>query len=174
MGHLAPWQALQLAPPCGRPEDGLLVSCSRQTCTQPLAAGATERVAWGAAWNMAAWDTAVGELTHYENDALVLSDLSSDLRGEMAGTLGGFVNVEVMQIDRVSAGARVTWLTPDSPREDLLRLRIFAPGWGLRYTLRESAISLGVLASSRFVLLGEDWPMIDVVTPEARLELPLP
>jgi hypothetical protein len=68
----------------------------------------------------------------------------------------------------------VSWLTPDSPREDLLRLRVVAPGWGVRYTWDEAGVSVGVAASTRFVMLGEGWTMVDVLASEARLEFLLP
>lgn len=93
---------------------------------------------------------------------------------EFEGTLGGFMNFDLMEALHLSAGPQVSWLTPDSPREDLLRLRVVAPGWGVRYTWNEAAISVGVAASTRFVMLGEDWPVIDVLTSEARVEFRLP
>lgn len=94
------------------------------------------------------------------------------LRGE-DDTLGGFVNIDVMRALHLSVGPRVSWLTPDSPREDLLRLRVVAPGWGVRYTWQE-AVSVGVATGSRFLMLGEDWPVVDVLMSEASIELLFP
>jgi hypothetical protein len=94
------------------------------------------------------------------------------LRGE-EGTLGGFLSFDVMKALHLSVGPRVSWLTPDSPREDLLRLRVVAPGWGVRYTWQD-AISVGVATGTRFLMLGEDWPVVDVLTSEASIELLLP
>lgn len=93
---------------------------------------------------------------------------------EMGGTLGGFMNVDIMNARRLNIGPRVSWLTPDSPREDLLRLRVVASGWGVSYEWRETAISFGVTAGPRFVMMGEYWPVIDRMNSEARVELPLP
>lgn len=104
---------------------------------------------------------------------------------EMRGTLGGFLNVDVMGARRLSAGLKaglsagplLSWLTPDSPREDLLRLRVVAPGWGVRYswqTWGEGAISAGIAVCTRFVMFGEDFPVVDVLTSEARVVFSLP
>jgi hypothetical protein len=96
---------------------------------------------------------------------------------EMGGTLGGFVNLDMMDLPHLSAGPMLSWLTPDSPREDLLRLRVVAPGWGVRYTWQtwgESAISAGIAVCTRFVMFGEDFPVVDVLTSEARVEFSLP
>lgn len=93
-------------------------------------------------------------------------------RGE-DDTLGGFVSFDVMKALHLSVGPRVSWLTPDSPREDLLRLRVVAPGWGVRYAL-DDAVSFGVATGSRFLMLGEDWPVVDMLMSEASIELLLP
>lgn len=92
----------------------------------------------------------------------------------MGGTLGGFKSIDVMDSPHLSAGPQLSWLTPDSPREDLLRLRVVAPGWGVRYTWQSAHLSVGVAAGSRFVMFGEDWPVVDMLTSEARVELRLP
>lgn len=94
------------------------------------------------------------------------------LRGK-DGLLGGFLTFDVMKALHLSVGPRVSWLTPDSPREDLLRLRVVAPGWGVRYTWHD-AVSVGVATGTRFLMLGEDWPVVDVLTSEASIELLLP
>lgn len=94
------------------------------------------------------------------------------LRGE-DGMLGGFLTFDVMKALHLSVGPRVSWLTPDSPREDLLRLRVVAPAWGVRYTWHD-AVSFGVATGTRFLMLGEDWPVVDVLTSEASIELLLP
>jgi len=153
----APWGELQLAAPlppsCARLRGELLLPC------RPAGAGpdiddelpASPRVA--------------GEVR--------LPSVSD----EMGGTLGGFVNVHMMGNLHLSAGPQLSWLTPDSPREDLLRLRVVAPGWGIRYTWQTwglGAISAGVAVCTRFVMFGEDFPVIDVLTSEARIEFSLP
>jgi hypothetical protein len=92
------------------------------------------------------------------------------LRDEADDRLGGFVSFDVMKALHLSAGPRVSWLTPDSPREDLLRLRVVAPSWGVRYTWQD-AVSVGVATGTRFLMLGEDWPVVDVLTSEASVEL---
>lgn len=90
------------------------------------------------------------------------------------GTLGGVKSFDVMDADHVSAGPQVSWLTPDSPREDLLRLRVVSPGWAVRYTWEEAHVSVGVAAFTRFVMFGEDMPVVDMLTSEALVELQLP
>jgi hypothetical protein len=90
------------------------------------------------------------------------------------GTLGGVKSFDVMGAAHLSAGPQLSWLTPDSPREDLLRLRVLSPGWAVRYTWEDAHLSVGVAASTRFVMFGEDWPVVDVLTSEARIELLLP
>lgn len=92
----------------------------------------------------------------------------------MGGTLGGVKSFDVMDSQHVSAGPQLSWLTPDSPREDLLRLRVVAPGWAVRYTWEEAHVSVGVAAFTRFVMFGEDMPVVDMLTSEARLEIELP
>jgi hypothetical protein len=146
----APWRALQLAPPCSRLKGNLALPCIASV-PGPLAA--------------AAGLPALGAHT-----GAVLPRISD----EMDVTLGGFKNFDVMKGMHLSVGPRVSWLTPDSPREDLLRLRVVAPGWGVRYTWEEADISVGVAACTRFVAFGEDWPVVDVLTSEARIELALP
>jgi hypothetical protein len=146
----APWRALQLSPPCARLKGNLALPCIASV-SGPLAA--------------AAGLPALGAHT-----GAVMPRMSD----EMDVTLGGFKNFDVMKGMHLSVGPRVSWLTPDSPREDLLRLRVVAPGWGVRYTWEEPAISVGVAACTRFVAFGEDWPVVDMLTSEARIELALP
>jgi hypothetical protein len=96
---------------------------------------------------------------------------------QMRGTLGGFLNLDMLGTLHLSAGPQLSWLTPDSPREDLLRLRVVAPGWGVRYTWQtwgEGAVSAGIAVCTRFVMFGEDFPVVDVLTSEARVEFILP
>jgi hypothetical protein len=92
----------------------------------------------------------------------------------MGGTLGGFVNMDVTEAPRLITGPELSWLTPDSPREDLLRLRVVASGWGVRYNWDEAHLSVGVAACTRFVMFGEDMPVVDMLTSEARIEFLLP
>ena len=151
----APWQQLSppLTPDCERLRGERLLSCS------PAPAG----------------PDIGGQLLapSYVPEEVRLPSVSD----EMGGTLGGFVNVDMMGTLHLSAGPQLSWLTPDSPREDLLRLRVVAPGWGIRYTWQtwgQSAISAGVAVCTRFVMFGEDFPVVDVLTSEARLEFTLP
>jgi len=112
--------------------------------------------------------------------AVALPALSRRRRGPtvphsaMGGTLGGVKSFDVMDSEHVSSGPQLSWLTPDSPREDLLRLRVVAPGWAVRYTWEEAHVSVGVAAFTRFVMFGEDMPVVDMLTSEARLEIELP
>ena len=92
----------------------------------------------------------------------------------MGGTLGGVKSFDVMDAEHVSAGPQLSWLTPDSPREELLRLRVVAPGWAVRYTWEEAHVSVGVAAFTRVVMFGDDMPIVDMLTSEARIEIELP
>lgn len=146
----APWRALQLRPPCSRSRAKRVLPC--------------------AALSVAPLRLSIPALGSYAEPDVQLPSMSD----EMGGTLGGYVNFDVMRASGVQAGPQVSWLTPDSPREDLLRLRVVAPGWGVRYTWKEAAISVGVAACTRLVMLGEDWPVVDMLTSEARIEFLLP
>jgi hypothetical protein len=153
----APWRALQLGPSltphCARLRGERLLPCS------PAEAGPD-----------------IGDeqpAPSYVPDEVRLPSVSD----EMGGTLGGFLNLDMRATLHLSVGPQLSWLTPDSPREDLLRLRVVAPGWGIRYTWQtwgEGAISAGVAVCTRFVMFGEDFPVVDVLTSEARLEFSLP
>lgn len=153
----APWRELQLTPPltpdCARVRGERLLPCS------PAEAGPD-----------------IGDelpASLYVPDEVRLPSVSD----EMGGTLGGFLNLDMRATLHLSVGPQLSWLTPDSPREDLLRLRVVAPGWGIRYTWQAwgaGAISAGVAVCTRFVMFGEDFPVVDVLTSEARLEFSLP
>lgn len=145
----APWRALQLLPACRLFKARRGVRCTA-TFSGPLL-GALPSVSHGAS----------------EVHLPRISD-------GMAGTLGGFVSFDIMNALHLSVGPRVSWFTPDSPREELLRLRVVAPGWGVRYTWEEAAVSVGVATGTRFLILGEDWPVVDLLTSEASIQLLLP
>jgi hypothetical protein len=147
----APWHLLRLASPCFR---------SRTLSALPCAAFVPNP-------DVGAAVPAAG--SYAEPDV----ELPSVSRG-VGGTLGGFVNFDVMERSRLSVGPELYWLTPDSPREDLLRLKVVAPGWGVSYSLDDANVSVGVAVCTRFVMLGEDMPVVDVLTSEARLEVRLP
>jgi hypothetical protein len=153
----APWRELQLTPPLA-PDCAKLRGELASPCL-PTAAGPDIDEAPPAPAEVP------GEVR--------LPRMSSD----MGATLGGFVNVQLMRTLHLSAGPLLSWLTPDSPREDLLRLKVVAPGWGVRYTWQtwgEGAISAGLAVCTRFVKFGEDLPVVDVLTGEARVEFSLP
>jgi len=142
----APWRALQLTPPCD--------SSGEARCS-PLASG----------HDIVAVLPPEGS---YAEPELTLPKM------RMGGTLGGFVNMDVTEEPRLITGPELSWMTPDSPREDLLRLRVVASGWGVRYNWDEAHLSVGVAACTRFVMFGEDLPVVDVLTSEARIEFRLP
>jgi hypothetical protein len=151
------WPALRLAPPlgldCTERRSEWAAPCSATTTGPDL-------------------DEALPESAYVPREVRLPS-----VSAEMRGTLGGFLNVAMMGTLHLSAGPQLSWLTPDSPREDLLRLRVVAPGWGVRYTWQmwgESALSVGIAACTRFVMFGEDFPVVDVLTSEARVEFSLP
>jgi hypothetical protein len=154
----APWRELQLTPPlaadCAHLEGELLLPCSAAEAGPDL-------------------DEQLPASDYVPGSGVRLPSVSD----EMGGTLGGFLNVDMMDAPHLSAGPELSWLTPDSPREDLLRLRVVAPGWGIRYTWQtwgDGAISAGIAVGPRFVMFGEDFPVVDVLTSEARIELALP
>lgn len=150
LGAKAPWRVLRLTPPCA-----LLTSPLRFPCDESVSGPDI--------------DEALPATSYAPGDVRLPS-----MSDEMGGTLGGFFNLDLMKAVHLSAGPELSWLTPDSPREDLLRLRVVAPGWGIRYSLADAAISIGVAACTRFVMLGEDFPVVDVLTSEARIEFVLP
>jgi hypothetical protein len=143
----SPWRSLQLAPLCG----GLV---GKQLPCFASASGPNLELVLPAG--------------SYASHEVSLPSM------RMGGTLGGFANVDVMETPRFIVGPEVSWLTPESPREDLLRLRVVAPGWGVRYNFADAHVSVGVAACTRFVMFGEDMPVVDVLTSEARVEFRLP
>ncbi len=144
----APWRILQLAPPCGGSK-GKPSPCFASASGPHMAA-------------------ALPPAGSYAGSEVELPSM------RMGGTLGGFVNMDVAQASRLIAGPELSWLTPDSPREDLLRVRVVASGWGVRYNFAEAHVSVGVAACTRFVMFGEDFPVVDMLTSEARVEFRLP
>jgi hypothetical protein len=148
----APWRSLQLAPPCpgskrARSSFGCFATSPGPLVTQSL--------------------PAEGSYAHPEQQY-------ANLGHGLGGTLGGFKNFDLADSVHLRVGPELSWLTPDSPREDLLRLRVVAPGWGVRYTWDEANMSVGIAAGTRFVMFGEDFPVVDVLTSEARIEFKLP
>jgi hypothetical protein len=145
----APWRALQLTPPCAR-----ITGAVSSPCAASVPGPDIERA-----------------LPAAIDPELALPNMGD----EPNALLGGFVNIDVMDARHLIAGPEVSWLTPESPREDLLRLRVLASGWGIRYSWRETGISAGVAVCTRFVKMGEtDFPVVDRLTSEARIELALP
>lgn len=143
----APWRTLQLAPPCDGSK-GRALPCSLASSPSVVAA--------------------LPPPGSYADPDVTLPPM------RMGGTLGGFVNMDVTEAPRLITGPELSWMTPDSPREDLLRLRVVASGWGVRYNWDEAHISVGLAACTRFVMFGEDFPVVDVLTSEARIEFRLP
>jgi hypothetical protein len=148
----APWRSLQLTPPCTRSKRIRSSFGCFATSPGPLVAQSLP---------------AEGSYAHPE---LQLSALGHGL----SGTLGGFRNFDLASSIHLRVGPELSWLTPDSPREDLLRLRVVSPGWGVRYTWDDANVSVGVAACTRFVMFGEDFPVVDMLSSEARLEFRLP
>jgi hypothetical protein len=145
-----PWRALQLTPPCARLK-GILPG----PCTGSLSGPDFEQ----------------GLPAAHIAPQVELPSMG----GELGASQGGFVNIDVMQARHLVAGPELSWLTPESPREDLMRLRVLTSGWGFRYLWRETGISAGLAVCTRFVKMGEiDLPVIDRLTSEARIEFLLP
>jgi hypothetical protein len=95
-------------------------------------------------------------------------------RNDAFRTQGGFVRLNVVQSPNLRIGPELSWSTPDSPREDLQKMRLISPGWGVRFAWRASPVAVGVSACSRFVMVGRELPVVDPLTSEARLEFRLP
>jgi hypothetical protein len=152
----APWRALQLSPPCSHLQPRARF---KGMFAAPCVASVSGRDIFEA-------------LPAVSVDSVVALPSVSD---ELGASLGGFVNIDVMQARHLTAGPELSWLTPESPREDLMRLRVLASGWGFRYSWRETGISAGVAICTRFVKMGEvDLPVVDMLTSEARIEFVLP
>jgi hypothetical protein len=148
----APWRSLQLTPPCSRSQRVRSSFGCFAASPGPLVAQSLP---------------APGSYVHAE--------LQLSARGHgLSGTLGGFKNFDLAESAHLTMGPELSWLTPDSPREDLLRLRVVSSGWGVRYTWDDANVSVGVAACTRFVTFGEDFPVVDVLSSEARIEFRLP
>jgi hypothetical protein len=89
-------------------------------------------------------------------------------------TLGGFVHLDILTDPQLRTGPEFSWSSPDSPREDLQKMRLISPGWGLRYFLAGAPLAVGVSACSRIVMMGKQLPLVDPLTSEARVEFQLP
>lgn len=95
-------------------------------------------------------------------------------RGNAFRSQGGFAHLDVLSSPALRLGPELSWSTPDSPREDLLKTRLLSPGWGLRVAWGESNLAVGVSACSRLLMVGRALPLVDPFTSEARVELRLP
>lgn len=101
-------------------------------------------------------------------------ELKLPRRTDAFRTQGGFVHLDMVESSGLRVGPELSWSTPDSPREDLPRMRLLSPGWGVRFAWGASPVAVGVSACSRFVMVGKDLPVIDPITSEARFEFRLP
>jgi len=81
---------------------------------------------------------------------------------------GGFVHLNLIDAARFGAGPEVSWVTPDTPHEDLLRQRLVTPGVGVWYSPRSSRLFLGVSAKTSVSTLGETW-FVHALSSEARV-----
>jgi hypothetical protein len=145
----APWRLLQLAPACGLAANRADLPCSSLRSGR----GASESLPAAGA---------------YADPELRLPRKNDSFR-----TLGGFVSLNVVASPNLRTGPELSWSTPDSPREDLQKMRLLSPGWGLRYSWAGAPVAVGVSACSRIVMLGRV-PLIDPLTSEARVEFRLP
>jgi hypothetical protein len=101
-------------------------------------------------------------------------ELKLPRRGDAFRDQGGFVRLEMVESRNVRVGPELSWSTPDSPREDLPKMRLLSPGWGVRIAWGASRVAVGVSACSRFVMVGRGLPLVDPLTSEARIEFRLP
>jgi hypothetical protein len=101
-------------------------------------------------------------------------ELKLPRRNDAFRTQGGFVRLDVVDSANLHVGPELSWSSPDSPREDLPKMRLLSPGWGVRFAWRASPLAVGVSACSRFVMVGRELPVVDPLTSEARVEFRLP
>jgi hypothetical protein len=141
-----PWPRLQLLPPCGLLVGGGLPCAPNRVETEAL--------------------LPIG--------AAAISPLSRLGRSDHFKTLGGFVFLDVVSSAHLRSGPEFSWSTPDSPREELPKLRLLSPGWGVRYALGDAPMAVGVSTCSRFMMMGKEVPWFDALTSEARVEFLLP
>lgn len=95
-------------------------------------------------------------------------------RNDAFRTQGGFVHLDMVSSPALRVGPELSWSTPDSPREDMPKMRLLSPGMGLRVAWGASPVAVGVSACSRVLMIGRDLPMVDPLTSEARVEFQLP
>jgi hypothetical protein len=146
----APWRRLQLAPQCGR-----LANLSSLPCFALRSGhGVAERV------------PAAGRYADH--------DVKRPVGNDRLRPIGGFVQFDIVPSPQVRSGPELSWSTPDSPREDLQKMRLLSPGWGVSYSLGHLPIAVGLSAFSRIVMVGKQMPVVDPLTSEARVELSLP
>lgn len=150
MAIQAPWRRLQLAAPCGRVAKRPDLPCS------------SIRSGHGVSESLPAAGA-------YAEPELRLPRKNDSFR-----TLGGFVFLDIVPSPHVRTGPELSWSTPDSPREDLQKMRLLSPGWGVRYSWDGAPVAIGVSACSRIVMMGKEMPRIDPLTSEARVEFRLP
>lgn len=101
-------------------------------------------------------------------------ELELPRRNDAFRTQGGFVRLDVVESANLRVGPELSWSTPDSPREDMPKMRLLSPGWGVRWAWRTSPVAVGVSACSRFVMVGKELPVVDPLTSMARVEFRLP
>jgi hypothetical protein len=101
-------------------------------------------------------------------------ELKLPRRTDAFRTQGGFVHLDVVESPHLRVGPELSWSTPDSPREDLPKMRLLSPGWGVRFAMGASPVAVGVSACSRIVMMGKELPLVDPLTSEARVEFRLP
>jgi hypothetical protein len=145
----APWQQLELPAPCVSSTDGSAPCASIRT-----GSAATETV------------PAAGS---YADPTLLRPRKNDSFR-----SLGGFVRLDILADPHLHAGPEFSWSSPESPREDLQKMRLVSPGWGLRYFLEDAPLAVGLSACSRIVMMGKQLPVVDPLTSEARIEFRLP
>jgi hypothetical protein len=146
----SPWRRLQLAPTCGDRTNSTGLGCDSNRANQ----GASEPV------------PAPGSYTS--------SELRMPRRTDGFRSLGGFVHLDLLASSQLRTGPEFSWSSPDSPREDLQKMRLISPGWGMRYMLPDAPVAVGVSACSRIVMMGKQLPLVDPLTSEARVEFRLP
>jgi hypothetical protein len=145
-----PWRPLQLGPACGDRTASNELGCAPNRSSHVASAPLPGTGSYGS------------------------FELRMPRRNDSFRSLGGFVHLDILASPQLRTGPEFSWSSPDSPREDLQKMRLISPGWGMRYILPDAPVAVGVSACSRIVMMGKQSPLVDPLTSEARVEFRLP
>jgi hypothetical protein len=87
--------------------------------------------------------------------------------------VGRFAHVD-FSMSGLSAGAELSRVISEPPREGYTRAQELTPGWSFWYSLSRDRLALGVATGARFLISDQSEPVVDPFTTEARLAFFLP